>query len=227
MIYSERGALLFDLDGTLTDPAEGITRCIAHALTALEAPVPSDAILRTCIGPPLQTTFADFLGTRDAAQIQRAIGLYRERFAPVGMYENVVYEGIPEALSALREAGFTLFVATAKPAVFAREILRHFGLSGLFTGIYGSELTGERSDKGELIAYLLERENVPAAQGVMLGDRRHDMEGAARCGLRAAIGVTWGYGSAAELRAAGATALCDTPAEMLALLLNDLTVGKG
>ncbi|MBC7805668.1 MAG: HAD hydrolase-like protein [Akkermansiaceae bacterium] len=205
--------LLFDLDGTLTDPGPGIIGCIAYALTALGFPTPSQEVLRSCIGPPLQTTFPALLGEQpgESSLTNQAIALYRDRFVRVGMYENAVYSGIPELLARLQDARCRLYVATAKPTVFAEEIVRHFGLATYFAAVYGSELSGERSDKSELLAYLLRRENIPPETAIMIGDREHDILAATACALFAAVGVTYGYGSAEELRQAGADALCGAP----------------
>lgn len=206
-------AILFDLDGTLTDPALGITRCLRFALKSLGKPVPPETELRACIGPPLQQTLPLLLQSDDPALAQKALVLYRERFAAVGKYENVVYPGIPAVLEALRTAGYSLFVATSKPVVYARDILAHFGLDSFFVGVYGSELTGERSDKTELLAYFLAQEERNPADCIMIGDRRHDVEGAHGNGMRC-IGVGWGYGSRQELVAAGADWLCEDIADL-------------
>jgi phosphoglycolate phosphatase len=197
--------LLFDLDGTLTDPGRGITRCIQHALEGLGRSAPPAADLAWCVGPPLRESLAQLLGTSDASLIEQAVALYRERFSSVGMYENAVYSGVREGLLDLRRDGHQLWVATSKPHVYARQILAHFGLLPMFVAVYGSELSGERTDKPLLIRHLLgaERWDEPPC---MVGDRRHDVEGAHANGLRA-IGVLWGYGSRAELEAAGADVL--------------------
>lgn len=208
--------ILFDLDGTLTDPGEGIIGCIVHALTSMGHTIPSNETLRSCIGPPLQTTFPILLNepAGESALTDQAIAHYRERFVRVGMYENAVYPGVPELLAALQSDGCKLYVATSKPAVFAKEIVRHFGIDTYFVGVYGSELSGERVHKPELIAHLLEQENIAPEDAIMIGDRKYDMLGAAACGLRAKIGVTYGYGSVEELREADADALCDSPEDL-------------
>lgn len=207
--------LLFDLDGTLTDPREGITRCVRHALSAVGAAVPHDEELVRWIGPPLHQSFRDYLGEDEV--VARAVEAYRARFAERGMFENRVYLGVPEALAELRGRGWTLFVATSKPAVFARKILEHFGLSAYFAGVYGSELSGERSDKAELIAHLLATEGVTSACATMIGDRAHDVLGARRNDVRA-LGVLWGYGSRTELQEAGADAVFASIAELRSAL---------
>lgn len=212
--------ILFDLDGTLTDPGPGITRCIAYALAGLGREIPSEEELCSFIGPPLQTTFHALLNEApgEVALTNQAIALYRERFVPIGMYENAVYPGIPELLAQLHADGCKLYVATSKPAVFAKEIVRHFGLDSYFIGVYGSELSGERVHKPELIAYLLAQENIDPETAIMIGDRKHDMIGATACSLHAAVGVTYGYGGADELRAAEASVLCDSPEGLGAVL---------
>ena len=191
--------VLFDLDGTLTDPAPGIVRCIEHALAEFGAEPPPADELRRFIGPPLQDTFAELLGTHEPAPVERAIALYRERFGDVGLFENAVFPGIPDVLDELRAAGCRLYVATSKPTVFAERIVAHFDLSRRFEAVYGSELSGERTDKADLLAHLLGEESLVAGKACMIGDRRHDIAGAKAVGVRS-IGVLWGYGSAEELR---------------------------
>ena len=211
-----RRAVLFDLDGT-TDPKPGITACIQHALQGLgRTPPPADELL-WCIGPPLPGSFSRLLGTDDAATLARALALYRERFGSVGLFENAVYPGIPEAVAAVRAAGFTTYVATSKPHVYAIRIVERFGLAPLFDRVYGSELDLTRVDKTELIAYALAAERLDPSVVVMIGDREHDLIGARRNGVRA-IGVTYGYGSEAELGAHGPEALAHAPRDIPALV---------
>lgn len=209
--------LLFDLDGTLTDPRDGITRCICQALETLEMPCPSEEALLSWIGPPLQRSFREHLGEENAHLVPAAMSAYRERFVRVGMFENAVYPGITEALFALRHCGWTLFVATAKPTVFAERILEHFGLRKHFTNVYGSELSGQHSDKGELIAHLLRSEGIAPDRATMIGDRAQDMLGARQNGVRA-LGVLWGYGSRTELEDAGAHQVFSEIPELVAAL---------
>jgi phosphoglycolate phosphatase len=210
-------ALFFDLDGTLTDSAPGITRCLAHAFAQLGATVPSEGELRSCIGPPLDHTFRRLLPSLDDAGIARAIALYRERFVAHGMYENAVYAGIPECLAQLRSARRRLFVVTAKPERFAKEIVRHFALGEFFEGVYGPSEDGALHDKGELIAHVLRCEGLDAGGVTMIGDRAHDVRGARQNGARS-LGALWGYGSRAELEQAGAHALVASPAEIVRAL---------
>lgn len=205
--------IFFDLDGTLTDPGIGITRCIQHALVSLGKTAPAIDSLRCCVGPPLRDSFAELLETEDEAILAAAIRLYRERFAPIGMFENSVYPDVPSGLEVLRGQGHRLWVVTSKPHVFAREIVQHFGLSGFFERVHGSELSGENVDKGDLIRHVLIQEAIPPKQAWMIGDRRHDIEGARRNGVDA-IGVLWGYGSKEELLAAAPRRIVATMAEL-------------
>ena len=206
-------AVLFDLDGTLTDPREGITRCIAHALERMGVePPPLDA-LTFAIGPPLRDSLAQLLGTRERAAVERALALYRERFADVGLFENAPYAGIEDALAAIRGAGSRLFVATSKPHVYAQRIVRHFGLDAHFVEVHGCELDGTREDKRDLLAHLLPRHGIAPERAVMIGDRGVDMRAARHHGVRA-VGALWGYGTAEELASAGAQTLCASPAEL-------------
>ncbi len=202
--------LLFDLDGTLTDPYQGITQSICHALKTLGCPVPRQKDLRWCIGPPLKNNFARLLETDDQHLVQEAIAIYRERFGSVGLFENDLYETIPETLAALRDDGHALFVATSKPTVFAKRIVDHFGLAPYFKTVHGSELDGTHCDKTDLLAHILQSEEIAPEQTVMIGDRKHDMIGAKANGVRG-IGVLWGYGSREELETAGAEVCIGQP----------------
>lgn len=220
-------AVLFDLDGTLTDPRIGITRSIQHALASLGQVPPAEDELLWCIGPPLKASFARLLDTEDPALLGTAVARYRERFSTIGLFENDLYAGVPEMLSRLRERGFRMFAATSKPRVFAERILDHFNLSALLDGVYGSELDGTRVDKGELIAFLLATEGLEPGRVVMVGDREHDMVGGAKCGVRC-IGATYGYGSEEELLNHGAAVLAGSPAQVVAQverLFGDMPAG--
>jgi phosphoglycolate phosphatase len=198
--------LFFDLDGTLTDSRIGIVRCLQHALVALSIPSPPPEELTRFVGPPLHDGFLALLGAERAALVPHAIELYRERFRTVGMFENAVYPGVASSLELLQTSGFALRVVTSKPQVFAEQIVEHFGLRRFFIKVYGSELSGARADKSELIAYVLEQEKIAAGEALMIGDRSHDAAGATRNGVRAE-GVLWGYGSREELLLAGASAV--------------------
>ncbi len=196
--------LLFDLDGTRTDPRLGITTCIRRALDGMG--VPSPAQLDDWIGPPLYDSFLDYLGS--AGPAREALERYRERFGRVGLYENELYPGIDETLAKLRSGGAILYVVTSKPHVYAVPIVEHFGLARHFRRVYGSELDGTRGDKAALIRYVLDQEGIAAGDAAMIGDRRHDVAGARANGVRS-IGVTWGYGGRQELDEAGADLICD------------------
>ena len=202
-----------DLDGTLTDPFEGISNCITYALERLGEERPADSELRRFIGPPLLETFDELLGPERAP---RALGYYRERFSETGWRENTVYPGIHGALGAITGVGHPCFVATSKPRVFAQRIVEHFDLSPYFTEVYGSELDGTRADKTELLRFAA-RQQSRRQESVMVGDRCHDVVGALNNGFRA-IGVTWGYGTEDELLGAGAHRLAAVPEQLPGLV---------
>ena len=206
-------ALLFDLDGTVSDPKEGITRSIAHALKKMGVKAPPLEELTFAIGPPLRPTLARLIGSDDRGDVEAALAAYRERFASVGLFENVVYEGIPAALAELRDRGHMLYLATSKPRVYAQRILEHFDLTSCFAGIYGCELDGRMENKDEIIGHILALHQIKCGDAVMIGDRSHDVLGA-QANQVAALGVTWGYGTRDELTQAGALALCDYPTEL-------------
>jgi phosphoglycolate phosphatase len=210
--------ILFDLDGTLTDPREGITRCIQYALEKLNRPVPAQQELERYIGPPLRGAFASLLASTETELLETAVSFYRERFAPTGLFENKLYDGVPQMLASLRADRRRLFVATSKVGIYAERILEHFGLSQFFEGVYGSTLDGRFDNKADLIRHLLAGESLAAHETVMVGDREHDLLAARQNGVRS-LGVTYGYGSHAELTAARADALCDSPSAVAALLL--------
>ena len=206
--------LLFDLDGTLTDPFQGITECIAYALEKLGVQSPSKESLHWCIGPPLKNSFLKLLSSDDEALAEKALAFYRERYSSVGLYENEVYNEIPEALEVLQKTGHTLYVATSKPTIFAERIIFHYDLKRHFKCIYGSELDGTRCDKTSLISYILKRESISKFEAVMIGDRKHDIIGANNNGLHG-VGVLWGYGSKEELETSGAQSFIGSPQELI------------
>lgn len=208
-----RKHLFFDLDGTLTDPYDGITKCILYALDELGFPHPDDDYLHRCIGPPLWETFPDLVGE---ALTRQAVDLYRERFVDVGWRENRPYEGIHDALEQIASWGHAMFVATAKPHMHAARIIEHFGMGEFFHNVYGSELDGTRATKTALLRFAIAR-NPGAATHIMVGDRHHDLT-AAIANNMTAIGVAWGYGSVEELEQAGAAAIADAPRELPELL---------
>jgi phosphoglycolate phosphatase len=209
--HNRRSALLVDLDGTLTDPAEGIVGCFRLALEALGRSPPPAAELGWIIGPPLRGCFAEALG--DEGDPEKALKIYRGRYSTEGLFEATVYDGVKETLADLRAAGTRLFLCTAKPLVYAERILSHFDLERHFEGTYGDELGGRFQDKADLVAHILVRERLEADDCGVWGDRKHDVLAASRNGIPT-IGALWGYGGADELRAAGAAALCEAPSQV-------------
>jgi phosphoglycolate phosphatase len=205
--------LIFDLDGTLTDPREGIARCYAHALESLGMEVPAQEVLEKFIGPPVYEVFRDLLKTQDEAQIQDGISRYRARYTDIGLFENFVYEGIPEVLAQLRSQGYDLMVCTSKPWTFAERILERFELRDYFGPVYGPELDGTRGHKVELLAHLLKLEKLTPADCIMIGDRLHDAKAANANGTRS-LGVLYGFGDEAELWGAGVHGLCHKPKDL-------------
>lgn len=203
--------ILFDLDGTLTDPSEGITACIAYALEKLKVPCPPKHQLRKYIGPPLWQSFAELLNTTDREEAQAAVAIYRERFSTVGLFENTPYDGIGDALERISTAGYGLYVCTSKPEIFAARIVEHFGLSCFFRKVYGSGLDGTHVEKDGLIAHLLSAEGLDTSQTVMVGDRIYDITGARANGIKG-YGVSYGFGENAEF--AGAEAVFGCPSEI-------------
>ena len=203
----------FDLDGTLTDPYEGITKCILYALDELGFPHPDDDYLYSCIGPPLWDTFPELVGD---ALTRKAVDLYRERFMDVGWQENKPYEGIIEALAEVSNTGCLMFVATAKPHMHAARIVDHFGMGEYFATVYGSELDGTRGTKTELLEFAIQR-NPGGTRHIMVGDRKHDLIGAVANNMTP-VGVAYGYGSTEELETAGATAIAASPADLPGVL---------
>ncbi len=209
--------ILLDLDGTLTDPREGITRCIRHALGLLGAVSPPGDDLTWCIGPPLKDSFAALLQSDDEALLQKAVQFYRDRFTDVGIYENRVYPGIPEALFHMAGSGLDLVLATSKPLVFAGRVLEHFELSGMFSRVFGSELDGRLTNKGELIRHILDELGLDPTRTLMVGDRVHDIDGARQCGVASAA-AAWGYGSSREISLARPDHVFRSPLEMAEFL---------
>ena len=219
-----RPVILFDLDGTLTDSGPGIVNCLRYALDAMGVEHPDDATMRVFLGPPLADTFRSHFGMDDA-QVDRAIALYRERYVEVGLFENSVYEGIPQMLDELGRTEAVLAVSTSKPTVSATRILDHFDLTRHFAFIGGADLHGPRQHKADVIEHTLEAlaghaGAHPPPGSVMVGDREHDVRGALAHGIPC-IGVLWGYGSEHELIGAGAVGVVATPAELLAELVRE------
>ena len=210
-------SVLLDLDGTLTNPYQGIAASIRQALQRMGVAPASDDDLRWAIGPPPRQTFARLLNTDDEGHIEKALAFYRERYSTIGLFENSVYPGVPEMLAGLHAAGCRLFVATSKPVVYARKIVGHFDLAKYFTAVHGSELDGKNENKPDLIRFILSTEGLTPRAVAMVGDRVHDIV-AAKENAVSAVGVTWGFGPRSELEAARADMICDSPSELLHFL---------
>ena len=209
--------LLFDLDGTLTDPFEGITRSVEYALNAFGIEVEDRRVLAPFIGPPLVESLTERYGfsMEDAVA---AVAKYREYFAVKGLYENELFEGIPELLSDCRKAGYKISMATSKPTHYARIIAEHFDIARYFDAIHGSSLDGTRITKSSVVAEAVAEEHLDPSRALMIGDRRHDVEGAGEHGIRT-VGVLYGYGSREEHEAAGAAYIVNDLDELRELLI--------
>lgn len=212
--------ILFDLDGTLTDPGLGITKSAQHALEALGIIAENPEDLTFFVGPPLKDTFRDYYGMSDE-DCDRAVEAFREYFVPTGMFENEIYPGIKDMLETLQNSGKSLMVATSKPTDFAEKILEHFEIDQYFDFVAGSTLEEERTKKSDVIAYLMEEcQLVDTSELVMVGDRRYDIEAAKEFDIDT-IGVLYGYGSKKELKKAGAGRIVKTVAELEEALLEE------
>ena len=208
--------LLFDLDGTLTDSTEGIVRCLEYALERMGFDIPEDT--NKFLGPPLYRSFAEFCGMNEE-QVNEAVRIFRERYSTVGLFENRVYDGVPEMLKRLRDGGKRIMVATSKPEVYAVRIFDRFGLSQFFEIVGGANINGTRNDKDEVIEYVLEKAGISDRSSVlMIGDRRQDVLGAHKTGLKC-MGILWGFGSIEELTEAGADFIAETPVKAADMLL--------
>lgn len=208
--------VLFDLDGTLTDPGIGITNAVIYALNKFSIRVEDRTELYRFIGPPLLDSFQQFYGF-SLTESREAIQYYREYYAEKGLLENQVYDGIPELLRSLKKSGRKLLVATSKPEVYAVQILEHFGLLTYFDLVAGASLDESRNRKEDVIRYALRKINGDPAQAVMVGDRVHDVEGAKANGLPV-IGVLYGYGSEEELVGAGANLIAKNPGDVIRII---------
>lgn len=208
-------AILFDLDGTLTDSGEGIINCAILALEHYGLPIPSREEMRVFVGPPLHESFINHGVPAD--QAEEAIKIYRSRYIPIGAYENTPYPGIRELLETLKAAGHKLYVATSKPEEMSVKILQHFDLAKYFDQICGATMDTSRSSKEAVIAYLLDQ-NGRADNMIMVGDTKYDILGAKEHGIPA-IGVSWGYGKVEDMEKAGAAAIAHSMEELKILLL--------
>ena len=215
---------LFDLDGTLTDPREGITKSVQYALQAFGIEEPDLKKLEPFIGPPLKDSFMEFYGFT-GEEAERAIAVYRESFAPVGIFENQVYPGIPQMLERLYRRGTRLAVASSKPIGFVKQILAHFDIEKYFDVVVGSELDGTRGTKEEVVEEALGRLGILTMPVIerhvrcaMTGDRKFDIQGARACGLTG-VGVRFGFAEEGELEEAGAEYIAETVAGLAEFLL--------
>lgn len=208
--------ILFDLDGTLTDPFDGITDSVVYALDKFGIAVNDRKELAAFIGPPLFESFSRFYGLSDDDAV-RAVAFYREYYADKGIYENVVYDGVVPLLCELKTRGKRLFVATSKPEAFSVRIIEHYGLAQYFDFIAGATFDKTRIEKADVIKYALESMRLDPSVSLMVGDRKHDVIGAKRHGLKS-VGVLYGYGDRAELEKAGADYIVRTPSEILSII---------
>jgi len=212
--------ILFDLDGTLTDPAIGITNSIMYALNKYGIKINNRSELYCFIGPPLQKSFEKFFGF-SVDEAKKAVEYYREYYRDKGIFENKVYDGIRELLQLIKERKKSVILATSKPEIFAKQILEHFQLSRYFDFIAGSELDGRRVNKDEVIRYALDSCSISdLSKAIMIGDREYDIIGAKKQGIKS-IGVLYGYGNRSELENAGADYILESVAELIDFFSND------
>lgn len=215
--------LLFDLDGTLTDSAPGICRCVQYALGKMGITFTDLKALEVFVGPPLRQSFQEHFAL-EGEDAETAVAFYRERFSTVGKYENSPYPGIEKLLASLKEAGFMLAVASSKPEVFVEDIMQHFALDSYFDCIVGSDLEGKRDSKAAVIREVIRRMKITDEKRsgmLMIGDRRYDVEGAKEEGIDS-IGVYYGFAEEGELEAAGADYIVNTVEELQILLLEKI-----
>ena len=204
--------ILFDLDGTLTDSKPGIVKGVQYALRCCGIDEPDLDKLTSFVGPPLYKSFMSYLecSEEDAKEV---VECYREYYAETGLYENALYEGIEALLYALKERGYKIILASSKPRIYVKRILSYFRIMRYFDIVEGSELDGKNTDKGELIAHILEKWNLKPEECVMIGDRKHDVQGAKANGMDS-IAVGYGYGSKDELSEAAPTYFFSTIEEL-------------
>lgn len=213
--------VLFDLDGTLTDSGPGIMNSVCYAMKKAGYEIPEESVLRSFIGPPLHESFRITCGITDE-EAHRMVALYREYYEERGMLENTLYEGVIEMLADLKQAGMRLFMATSKPEKYARLIAEHFGIASCFDAIGGACMDGTRTDKQEVIEYVLKENGIVDRSTVlMVGDRKYDIEGARKAGLASAA-VLYGYGSREEMEKAHPDLIVDIPQEIAEVLLKNI-----
>jgi len=207
--------ILFDLDGTLTNPKEGITKCVQYALRRFGIERECDDLV-SFIGPPLKEKFMEYASLSEEDGV-KAVGIYRERFAPIGIFENEIYDGIIPMLEELKKQGKILAIATSKPAVFAEKISEKYGIAPYITLLEGSELDGRNTDKALVIRNTMDKLGAGAENTIMVGDREHDVIGAHKNGVKC-IGVSYGYAADGELEKSGALKIANNPYELLKIL---------
>ena len=210
--------ILFDLDGTLTNPAEGILSGVRYALDYFGIEYGDDESLFCYIGPPLRESFRDYAGLSEG-DAEIAVKKYREYYSVTGVKQNKLYPGIREMLETLNSRGFVLSLAMSKPTAFAKVILEDFGIDKFFSFVAGSEFDGTRDKKEDVVEYALASLGANASESVMVGDRLHDVNGASEHGVKC-IGVTYGYGTKEELCAAGAYLTVDSPCDIVKAIEN-------
>ncbi len=210
--------VLFDLDGTLTNPKEGITKCVSYAIEAIGRTPPSLKELEVFIGPPLKKQFEEFLDV-DSDTGEFLLKKYRERFSIVGIFENEIYEGIRELLYSLKEKGFKIALATSKPTIYADKILKHFDIYKYFDLTIGSELDGTRVEKEEVIEEVLSSLNPDLSKTVMVGDRKFDIIAAKAKGINS-IGVKYGFAKENELENTKPDFIVETVEELYEIIRN-------
>lgn len=215
--------ILFDLDGTLTDPFEGITNAVSYALGKMSLPIPPKQTLRRFIGPPLVVSFSSFCGL-DEENAQLAVRYYREYYSEKGVLENTLFDGVPELIGRLKEAGCRVMLATSKPESFACRILEHFDLMKYFDFVSAPTLSDLHSEKKDIIGRAIERYDLGKEKDscLMIGDRYFDIEGAHLCGIKA-VGVLWGYGGRKEFEEYHAEFVAES-VENLEKLINDTEI---
>lgn len=207
--------VLFDLDGTLTNPKEGITKCVQHALRHFGIERECDELV-SFIGPPLKEQFMAYAGLNEEDAIE-AVRVYRERFAPVGLFENEIYPGVLDMLKALKEQGKIIALATSKPTIFAEKITEKYGILPYLDYLSGSELDGTNVEKSAVVRIAMENIGANPEETVLVGDRMHDVEGAKENGIEC-IGVSYGFAAEGELENAGVKIIADTPLELARIL---------
>jgi phosphoglycolate phosphatase len=214
----ELSNIFFDLDGTLIDPKEGISKSFQYSLSKLGCSYPGDLRPEDIIGPPLRATFAKLLGSDEKPLIEKAVSLYRERYSETGIFENTLYPGIEDLLSTLNRNSLGLFMVTTKPTVYAKRIADHFSFTHWFKDIFGTGLDGRFDDKAEHVGYILGHLKLVPEETIMIGDRNHDIV-AGKLNRTKTAGVTYGYGSEQEINNAVPDFICHSPADIQRVIM--------